>query len=131
MSMQDPVADMLTRIRNAQAVAKKVVPLSSSKLKLGIAATLKNEGFIEDFEESKATNKPEIAITLKYHEGQPVISELIRISRPGLRVYKDKNNLPKVKNGLGIAVISTSKGVMSDHEARRQGEGGEVLCYVS
>ena len=131
MSMQDPIADMLTRIRNAQAVAKKIVVMPVSKLKLSIATVLKDEGFIIDFTQGKESTQPEMTLVLKYHEGQPVISDLVRVSKPGLRVYKDKNELPKVKNGLGVAIISTSKGVMSDREARRRGEGGEVLCYVS
>lgn len=131
MSMQDPIADMLIRIQNAQAVAKKEVTMPLSKLKLGIGEVLKKEGFIIDCQEVKEAQKPEMVITLKYHEGRPVISELKRGSRPGLRVYKSKDALPTVKNGLGVVVVSTSKGVMSDREARRLGEGGEILCYVS
>lgn len=131
MSMQDPIADMLTRIRNAQAVDRKAVTIPFSKIRLGIADVLKKEGFIIDFSENKDSAKPDITVQLKYYEGEPVISQLERASSPGLRVYKDKDNLPKVKNGLGIAIISTSKGVMSDREARRRGEGGEVLCYIS
>jgi len=129
--MQDPVADMLVRIRNAQAVAKKEVAMPRSKLKIGIAEVLKKEGFITDCQEVKEAQKPEMLITLKYHEGRPVISELKRGSRPGLRVYKAKDAIPTVKNGLGVVIVSTSKGVMSDREARRLGEGGEILCYVS
>lgn len=129
--MQDPVADMLTRIKNAQAVAKKEVNIPLSGLKLAIAKVLKDEGFIIDFNEIRETKKPEIVIKLKYHEDKAVISDFTRISRPGLQVYKNKKSLPQVKNGLGVAIISTSKGVMSDREARRRGEGGEVLCYVS
>ncbi len=131
MSMQDPIADMLVRIQNAQAVAKKEVKMPQSKLKMSIAEVLKNEGFIVDYQEVKDAEKPEMMITLKYYDGKPVISELKRGSRPGLRVYKNKNELPTVKNGLGIVIVSTSKGVMSDREARRLGEGGEILCYVS
>lgn len=129
--MQDPIADMLIRIQNAQAVAKKEVAMPLSKLKWGIAEVLKKEGFITDYQEAKEAEKPEMVITLKYYEGRPVISELKRASRPGLRVYKSKDALPTVKSGLGIVVVSTSKGVMSDREARRLGEGGEILCYVS
>lgn len=131
MSMQDPIADMLIRIQNAQAVAKKEVTMPRSKLKMSIAGVLKKEGFIVDYQEVKEAEKPQMAITLKYYEGRPVISDLKRASRPGLRVYKSKDDLPTVKNGLGVVVISTSKGVMSDREARRLGEGGEILCYVS
>lgn len=131
MSMQDPIADMLVRIQNAQAVAKKEVKMPQSKLKMSIAEVLKNEGFIVDYQEVKDAEKPEMMITLKYYDGKPVISELKRGSRPGLRVYKGKDELPTVKNGLGIVIVSTSKGVMSDREARRLGEGGEILCYVS
>lgn len=131
MSMQDPIADMLVRIQNAQAVAKKEVKMPQSKLKMSIAEVLKNEGFIVDYQEVKDAEKPEMMITLKYYDGKPVISKLKRGSRPGLRVYKNKNELPTVKNGLGIVIVSTSKGVMSDREARRLGEGGEILCYVS
>ncbi|WP_425475600.1 30S ribosomal protein S8 [Candidiatus Paracoxiella cheracis] len=129
--MQDPIADMLVRIQNAQAVAKKEVKMPRSKLKMSIARVLKNEGFIVDYQEVKDAEKPEMMITLKYYDGKPVISELERRSRPGLPVYENKNELPTVKNGLGIVIVSTSKGVMSDREARRLGEGGEILCYVS
>ncbi|OGO92375.1 MAG: 30S ribosomal protein S8 [Coxiella sp. RIFCSPHIGHO2_12_FULL_44_14] len=131
MSMQDPLADMLTRVRNAQAVAKKEVSLPPSRLKWSVATVLKNEGFIENVEEVGESTSLRLVITLKYYEGRPVISYVRRVSRPGLRIYRRKDDLPTVKNGLGIAVISTSKGVMSDREARRRGEGGEVLCYVS
>ncbi|WP_157870972.1 30S ribosomal protein S8 [Candidatus Coxiella mudrowiae] len=129
--MQDPISDMLTRIRNAQAVAKKEVAMPSSKLKLSIAEVLKNEGYIIGYREKNDPIKRELIITLKYHEGEPVISTIKRLSGPALRVYKGKDKLPKVNNGLGIAIISTSKGVISDREARRRGEGGEVICYVS
>ncbi len=131
MNIQDPISDMLTRIRNAQAVAKKEVAIPMSKLKIGIAKVLKDEGYIVDYQEANGSATPSIVVTLKYYEGKPVISEIDRVSRPGLRVYKTKDELPKVKNGLGVAIISTSKGVMSDREARRQGEGGEIICYVS
>ena len=130
MSMQDPISDMLTRIRNAQAVAKKEVAMPLSKLKVAVAEVLKEEGYIVDYRVDN-TAPSTVTITLKYYEGQPVISEVKRVSRPGLRVYKGKTDVPKVKGGLGIAIISTPKGVMSDRKARRQGEGGEVICYVS
>ena len=129
--MQDPISDMLTRIRNAQAVAKKEVAMPSSKLKLSIAGVLKNEGYIIDCREENNLIKRRLIITLKYHEGKSVISTIKRVSGPALRVYKNKNELPSVNNGLGVAIISTSKGVMSDRQARRCGEGGEVICYVS
>ena len=133
MSLQDPVSDMLTRIRNAQAVAKKEVTIPLSKTKLNIVDVLKNEGFIADYKTIKGEGNPEIKIvvTLKYHEGRPVITELRRVSRPGLQVYKTKNEIPQIKSGLGIVIVSTSKGVMTDREARRLGLGGEILCYVS
>lgn len=130
MTMQDPIADLLTRIRNAQAVTKKEVVMPWSTLKGSIANVLKEEGFIVDWEEIKST-KPELKITLKYFEGRPVIDTLERVSRPGLRIYKGKDAIPKVKNGLGVAIVSTSQGVMSDRAARRLGQGGEILCYVS
>lgn len=131
MSMQDPISDMLTRIRNAQAVGKAEVNMPYNKLKNAIASVLKQEGYIlncEKVEEQKC--KPQLVITLKYHLGRPVISRLTRVSRPGLRSYRGKAKLPKVLNGLGIAIISTSKGVMADKDARTLGEGGEVLCYI-
>ena len=131
MTMQDPLADMLTRIRNAQAVQKKEVTMPRSKLKLSVAAVLKNEGFILDCKETQDTKFPEMVIELKYHEEKPVITELKRVSKSGLRIYKPKDELPKVKSGLGIAIVSTSQGVMADREARRRGLGGEILCYVS
>ncbi|MFW0079221.1 MAG: 30S ribosomal protein S8 [Coxiella endosymbiont of Haemaphysalis qinghaiensis] len=129
--MQDPISDMLTRIRNAQAVGKQEVAMPSSKLKLSIAEVLKNEGYIVNCHEENSLNKPRLIITLKYHKGESVISTVKRVSGPSLRVYKSKDKLPKVNNGLGIAIISTSKGVMSDRQARRRGEGGEIICYVS
>lgn len=131
MSMQDPISDMLTRIRNANMMGKHSVSMPMSKVKYALAKVLLEEGYIETCEEDKEAEKPTLKITLKYFEGRPVIENLQRISRPGLRVYRDKDNLPKVKNGLGIAIVSTSKGVMSDRQARRLGEGGEIVCYVS
>lgn len=132
MSMQDPIADMLTRVRNAQAVGKKEVVVNpSSKLKVAIANVLKAEGYIEDFSVVDNTGKLSLVITLKYYLGRPVISRIERVSRPGLRVYNAKAKLPKVMNGLGVAIISTSKGVMTDRAARALGEGGEIICYVS
>lgn len=132
MSMQDPIADMLTRIRNAQAVAKEEVAMSASKTKKAIAEVLKNEGYITDFRESaEAGEQAQLVITLKYFHGKPVIAQLDRVSRPGLRVYKTKDQLPRIKEGLGVVVVSTSSGVMSDREARKRNLGGEILCYVS
>ncbi|PHQ81327.1 MAG: 30S ribosomal protein S8 [Coxiella sp. (in: Bacteria)] len=131
MTMQDPVADMLTRMRNAQAVDKKEVAMPFSKLKRGIAKVLKSEGYIEDWREEGEVCEHVLTIMLKYYEGSPVIDHLSRISKPSLRIYKGKGDLPKVQNGLGIAIVSTSKGVMSCREARRIGEGGEILCVVS
>ena len=129
MSMQDPVADMLTRIRNAQMVGKERVAMPSSKLKVNIARVLKEEGYINDFNVEGDT-KPSLEVTLKYFEGKPVISELGRYSRPGLRAYAGKDELPSVRGGLGIAVVSTSKGVMTDRAARTAGVGGEIICTV-
>jgi small subunit ribosomal protein S8 len=128
--MQDPVADMLTRIRNAQAANKVSVSMPSSKLKVSIATLLKNEGYITDFQISEGV-KPELSVELKYFEGKPVIETIQRLSRPGLRIYKKHNELPKVMGGLGVALVSTSKGLMSDRDARKAGIGGEILCYVS
>lgn len=130
MSMQDPVADMLTRIRNAQAANKVSVSMPSSKLKVSIASVLKSEGYISGFEVSEGV-KPELSVELKYFEGKPVIETIQRLSRPGLRIYKKHNELPKVMGGLGVALVSTSKGLMSDRDARKVGIGGEILCYVS
>lgn len=129
--IQHPVADMLTRIRNAQAVRKKEVVMPFSKLKSSIAKVLKEQGYIVDYHQEGEKTKRLLMIVLKYYAGRAVISEIRVVSGPTLRIYKGKDELPKVKNGLGIAIISTSKGVMSDHEARYRGEGGEVLCYVS
>jgi len=128
--MTDPVADMLTRIRNGQSAGKKMVTLPSSKLKVSIATVLKNEGYINDFTVEAIGNRKDMTIELKYYKGMPVIENIQRVSRPGLRIYKSKNELPKVLGGLGIAIISTSNGVMTDRAARAIGHGGEVLCTV-
>jgi small subunit ribosomal protein S8 len=129
--MTDPIADMLTRIRNGQRAGKVSVSMPSSKLKTSIAGVLKDEGYIADFRVQDEAGKAVMSVDLKYYEGRPVIDDLQRISRPGLRIYKGKDELPKVQGGLGVAIVSTSKGVMSDRAARAAGEGGEVLCYVS
>lgn len=129
MSMTDPIADMLTRIRNAQAMKKPAVEMPASKLKSAVAALLKEEGYIADFSVN-SEKKPTLSIQLKYYLGKPVIESVQRVSRPGLRIYKTKDDLPQVKGGLGVAIISTSKGLMSDRAARVAGHGGEVLCYV-
>lgn len=129
MSMQDPLADMLTRIRNAQMVGKLEVAMPSSKLKVNVAKVLKEEGFVADYSVSEGP-KAELTVQLKYFQGKPVIAELDRVSRPGLRNYAGKTGLPSVRGGLGIAIVSTSKGVMTDRAARAAGVGGEVLCTV-
>lgn len=131
MSLTDPVADMLTRIRNAQLSQKSSVLMSSSQLKKAIAEVLKDEGYIEDFQTYSEKEKINLEIKLKYHAGHPVIEKISRVSRPGLRVYKSCSELPNVMNGLGIAIISTSKGVMTEEKARLNGIGGEVLCIVA
>lgn len=131
MSMTDPVADMLTRIRNAQMAQKNSVAMPSSKLKVAIAAVLKDEGYIDDFAVRDSENKAQLDIALKYYAGRPVIERIERISRPGLRVYKGSGDLPRVMNGLGIAIVSTPKGVMTDRRARATNVGGEVLCIVA
>ncbi len=131
MSMTDPVADMLTRIRNAQACGKTTVAMPSSKLKGAIAQVLKDEGYIEGFVVKPNEGKPEIEIALRYYAGQPVIERIERVSRPGLRVYRGAQDIPKVMNGLGVAIVSTPKGVMTDRKARATGIGGEVLCIVA
>ncbi len=131
MSMQDPIADMLTRIRNGQSAGKVRVAMPVSRQKIAIAQLLKNEGYIRDYEIEEASTRRQLAVLLKYHEGKPVIARLDRVSRPGLRVYKDKDHIPKVLDGLGVAVVSTSRGLMSDRDARANGVGGEVLCVVS
>ena len=129
--MTDPIADLLTRIRNGQAANKMEVSMPSSTLKCAIANVLKDEGYITDFSTADEDGKPVLTITLKYYEGKPVIEMIQRSSRPGLRLYKGKDELPSIQNGLGVAIISTSRGVMSDRQARAAGEGGEVLCVVS
>jgi len=131
MSMSDPISDMLTRIRNAQAVQKTTVSMPASKVKTGIATVLKDEGYITDFRNIEVAGKPALEITLKYHQGKGVIETLKRASRPGLRLYRGKDKLPKILNGLGMAVVSTSKGIMSDTEARAAGQGGEILCILT
>ena len=130
MSMTDPVADMLTRIRNAQMAEKLSVSMPSSKLKVAIAKVLKDEGYIDDFAVRENGAKPELDIALKYYAGHPVIERIERVSKPGLRVYKGKDDLPRVMNGLGVAIVSTPKGVMTDRRARAGNMGGEVLCIV-
>lgn len=129
MSMQDPLADMLTRIRNAQMAEKSVVSMPSSTLKVAVAKVLKDEGYVADFQISSEV-KPQLTIELKYFEGRPVIEEVKRVSRPGLRQYKSVDDLPKVRGGLGVSIVSTNKGVMTDRAARAAGIGGEVLCTV-
>jgi len=129
--MTDPIADMLTRIRNGQSANKVEVTMPSSRVKCAIAKVLQDEGFIKGFSTTDKDAKPVLAIELKYFEGKPVIAMISRASRPGLRVYKGKDELPSVQDGLGVAIISTSKGVMSERQARAAGEGGEVLCVVS
>ena len=131
MSMSDPIADMLTRIRNAQQVKKNSVAMPSSKVKVAIATVLRDEGYIDSFNVTEEAGKAELSIGLKYYAGRPVIERLERVSRPGLRIYKGRDELPSVMNGLGVAVISTSKGVMTDRKARATGIDGEVLCYVA
>lgn len=131
MSMTDPIADMLTRIRNGLAAGKAEVAMPSSKVKKSIAQVLKDEGYISDFAVEDIDGKPVLNITLKYYEGKPVIEMIKRVSRPGLRVYKGRTELPKVQGGLGVAIVSTSQGVMSDRAARKGGHGGEVICYVA
>ena len=130
MSMQDPLSDMLTRIRNAQMAGKAQVEMPGSKLKAAVAGVLKEEGYITDFATSQDGSKPRLNIELKYYQGKPVIAEIDRVSRPGLRNYAGKGDLPTVRGGLGIAIVSTSRGVMTDRAARAAGVGGEVLCTV-
>jgi small subunit ribosomal protein S8 len=130
MSMTDPIADMLTRIRNGQAAGKKIVKQPSSKLKVAIAKVLKEEGYITDYSTETVGNHTEMTVVLKYYRGAPVIESIKRVSRPGLRIYKSKDELPKVLGGLGIAIVSTSNGVMTDRAARANGHGGEVICTV-
>ena len=131
MSMSDPVADMLTRIRNAQQSEKQSVVVPTSKLKTAIAKVLKDEGYIEDFAVRSQDGKSHLDISLKYYAGRPVIEKIERVSRPGLRIYRPSKEIPVVMNGLGVAIVSTSKGVMTDRKARGMGVGGEVLCIVA
>jgi small subunit ribosomal protein S8 len=131
MSMSDPIADMLTRIRNAQAVQKATVNIPASKVKTGIAKVLKDEGYINDYRATEVDGKPALEITLRYQQGRGVIETLKRASSPGLRQYRGKDELPKIQNGLGVAVISTSQGIMTDAAARAAGQGGEILCIVT
>ena len=132
MSMSDPISDMLTRIRNAQLAEKVIVVMPSSKLKVAIAEVLKDEGYVDGFSVIKGEGgKATLEISLKYYSGSPVIEKIQRVSRPGLRIYKGSNDIPKVMNGLGIAIVSTSKGLMTDRKARANGIGGEVLCVVA
>lgn len=131
MSVTDPIADMLTRIRNAQMTEKAIVEMPSSKVKAGIAEVLKAEGYIKDFQVQDEGGKPTLEISLKYAEGRPVIDKISRASRPGLRQYRGRNDLPRVRGGLGVAIVSTSQGIMTDAAARQAGHGGEVLCYVA
>jgi small subunit ribosomal protein S8 len=131
MSMSDPIADMLTRIRNAQSAKKVTVSMPNSKIKVGIAGVLKDEGFITDFRVDENDGKPNLEVTLKYFEGRGVIDNIKRVSRPGLRIYRRKDDLPRVLDGLGVAIVSTSRGFMTDVTARAAGHGGEIICYVA
>jgi small subunit ribosomal protein S8 len=131
MSMSDPIADMLTRIRNAQMVQKPTVTMPASKLKKAIAQVLKDEGYIDGFAVRGEASKLQLEVSLKYYAGRPVIEKIERVSRPGLRVYKGSHEIPNVMNGLGVAIVTTPKGVMTDRKARQAGIGGEVLCYVA
>ena len=131
MSMSDPIADMLTRIRNAQMVEKTNVVMPASKVKVAIAQVLKDKGYIENFQVNAADGKSQLEIALKYYAGSPVIERIERVSRPGLRVYRGSKSIPQVMNGLGVAIVTTPKGVMTDRKARAEGVGGEVLCYVA
>jgi small subunit ribosomal protein S8 len=131
MSMSDPIADLLTRIRNAQMVAKTTVLIPASKVKVAIAQVLKDEGYIDGFKVSTEGGKAELEIALKYYAGKPVIERIERVSRPGLRVYRGSDSIPQVQNGLGVAIVTTPQGVMTDRKARATGVGGEILCYVA
>ena len=131
MSMHDPISDMLTRIRNAQLVGHAEVTMPASRLKAAIAKVLKDEGYVDDFALRESGSHKQLAIALKYYAGRPVIERIERVSKPGLRVYKDRDSLPEVMNGLGVAIVSTSRGVMTDRKARATGVGGEVLCIVA
>jgi small subunit ribosomal protein S8 len=130
MSMQDPISDMLTRIRNGQMASKHNVLMPSSKFKVALASVLKEEGYITDYKVDENEGKPELSVELKYFKGEPVISTLKRVSKPSIRIYKDSKSLPNVLGGLGIAIVSTSKGLMTDRAARAAGIGGEVVCFV-
>jgi len=129
--MSDPIADLLTRIRNAQMVAKTSVRVPSSKVKVAIAQVLQDEGYVDSFKVNSVDGKAELEIALKYYAGRPVIERIERVSRPGLRVYRGSGSIPQVQNGLGVAIVTTPKGVMTDRKARATGVGGEVLCYVA
>jgi small subunit ribosomal protein S8 len=129
--MSDPIADMLTRIRNAQSTSKVTVRMPNSTVKVGVAAVLKDEGYISDFRVDDNNGKPELEITLKYYQGKGVIDSIKRASRPGLRIYRRKDELPKVLDGLGVVIVSTSQGIMTDSAARAAGQGGELICYVA
>ena len=131
MSMSDPIADMLTRIRNAQMVEKTSVTMPASKVKTAIAQVLKDEGYIDGFQVKTSGGKSELEIALKYYAGRPVIERIERVSRPGLRIYRGRHDIPQVQNGLGVAIVTTPRGVMTDRKARAVGVGGEVLCYVA
>ena len=131
MSMSDPISDLLTRIRNAQMVSKATVSVPSSKVKVAIAQVLQDEGYIDGFQVKSENGKTELQITLKYYAGRPVIERIERVSRPGLRVYKGRHAIPQVMNGMGVAIVTTPQGVMTDRKARATGVGGEVLCYVA
>jgi small subunit ribosomal protein S8 len=131
MSMSDPIADLLTRIRNGQGAGKAEVSVQASRVKEAIVRVLKDEGYVADYVVSKDGERKSLVIALKYHAGKPVIERLERASRPGLRTYRGKDALPKILGGLGVAIVSTPQGVMTDREARRAGQGGEVLCYVA
>jgi small subunit ribosomal protein S8 len=129
--MSDPIADLLTRIRNAQMVAKTTVLIPASKVKIAIAQVLKDEGYIDGFKVSNEGGKAELEIALKYYAGKPVIERIERVSRPGLRVYRGSDSIPQVQNGMGVAIVTTPQGVMTDRKARATGVGGEILCYVA
>ena len=131
MSMSDPIADLLTRIRNAQMVAKTTVSIPSSKVKIAIAKVLQEEGYVDGYKVVTEGGKSELVIALKYYAGRPVIERIERVSRPGLRVYRGSDSIPQVQNGLGVAIVTTPQGVMTDRKARATGVGGEVLCYVA
>ncbi len=131
MSMSDPIADMLTRIRNGQTAGKSSVAMPASRQKAAIAKVLKDEGYITDYSDTELDGKPALEVALKYFQGAPVIDFVKRVSRPGLRIYKSRDELPTVRGGLGVVIVSTSKGVMTDREARKQGHGGEVVAYIA